>query len=870
MPPAGYPTRGPWVFHSISRDFTFWPTLESISISQEHPEAVANLTCRVVDQNNEFVFVVEDELEATFNGDRIWAGILTGVAEDQLSEFGPRVWEITGEDYTTKLDDAIVRRRTKRKREKVRRRIRWLLRWLKPAIWTLDGREIDVPDTYIEKYDYFGNSVREALQQVADELRLFFYVDLDNTFHMFRTEILAAPFGLDNEAPDYVGTFPFGQFRREYDSVDLQNAVLVEPEKRRHSRWSKDTTSITAYGRQERFISDSNLGKPQQAVNVGERAIAQNKDPQEEDTLRVWEPGLRAGMRVALREVLWDHDENRIIKSVEIVAVDPHDDAGDAYLFSDLTLTDRRPARNRQGAGNKRGRVRHGKPANTDPRNLDDFTDDVAEPTIAEGTEIVSSIGNPYTVRRGVDLDGNDDGPITDDNPYLLFVQSSLGHEPAYDAPNTHRGWWEGEAWYSFTIPAHPASMAGIRVPAASLFSAQGYTASGSATVEMVVRSSAPTDIRQGTAVGIFQIGSTPDIDIPGGLIPSAGGELWVGFRPGWQAHYGAEVTGYFQWPYAMNSSQTDEDGDPYGGYSGRILSPIIIGSATWLVYSSAGGDLGTADTPDKAPFEGGWTWHDGGTEGSPVYGVDNGYLYLRSTTPTGKGFFMKGEYEDDDEPAAPWSDVQWAVEVTFSISAAGLTNQAGQRHIEVTTTGHDEKTVGYIHLGDTYYASGIQVLGPTTNDYEAFTINANTNYRALFDSRSGFMRGKIWLASQRMPANFVVESVMDETEDDADRWALWLRGGNVTGEQIIRVKRVRYLPSAARSGLRVDRELVGRADGLTKKFYVAEQFREGTLRLLVNGTSIAPIDENPDETWGLLDFWPKAGSVIRANYVVD
>lgn len=214
---------------------------------------------------------------------------------------------------------------------------------------------------------------------------------------------------------------------------------------------------------------------------------------------------------------------------------------------------------------------------------------------------------------------------------------------------------------------------------------------------------------------------------------------------------------------------------------------------------------------------------------------------------------------------------MRWGLEVMFDISAAGLTNQAGLRQIEVTTTGHDERTVGLIHLGDMVRAAGLEVLGPTGSDYEAFTISASTRYLALFDSRSSYeMRGRIWNANNRMPANILVRTPLDETEDDADRWSLWLRGGNIVSEQIIRVRRVRYLPSAHRAGMRIDRELVGRADGLTKKFYVNEQFREGTLRLIVNGTAITPEDEDPDEAWGKLDFWPTAGSVIRANYVVD
>lgn len=867
--PEGYPGRGDWLFHSVTRDFDFTPTLESILIAQSHPEGLATISCRVVDEDASLVFANEDEAYATFRGTRIWAGHITVPGETQLQEIGPRVWELTGTDYTAKLDHAIVRREQKRKREKIRRRIRWILNQLRPSVWTLDGKEIDVPDQYVEPYDYYGATIREALQQVADEKRLFFYVDLDNVFHMFRTETIAAPFSLDNEAPDYVSTFPLYEWNRTPDSTELANAILVEPEHRSRARWSKDAESITAYRRHERFISDTNLENAQQATNVGERALAQSKDPEDEATCVVKEPGLRAGMTIGIREAKWDHDFSRIIESVEIHAVDPHDEAGEAMLYQELTLVERKPGRGGRGHSpgqNRNTRTRPGRTADTEPRVLDDFPTDVPAPTITTGTTITSAIGQRWSVSRGVDLSGNDDGPIVTFSPTLAFAQSSIGHEPAYEGANTHRGWWEREAWWHYSVPTHPASPAGHRVTLNPMVSPSGYALAPGVFLEIVVRDSVPTDIRQGTLVGTLPVATTGAVvDIPIGLIPDAGGDVWIGVRAGWQADYGASATGYWTWPYASTATQLDSNGVGYLGRSGRDLAPVLQGSAVWLVYSSAGGDLGSIASPTGAPYQGGNAYHDAGSEGSPVYSVSAGTLQL--TGPGAHGWYVLGSREDDDEPVGAWSDVAWGTEITFSVSSTDATD-TGTRAIEITTTGEGEKTIGTVHLGDTTRAEGISVGGPDVVQYAPVDISTVDRWRALFDSRSGEMRGKLFLATTRQPANWLLRTTMGETEDDADRYALWLRAGADGTPPTIRIHRIRYLPPA-RPGSRVVRELLGRADGLTKRFYPSHAFREGSLRIMVNGTPIAPETEDPDGLWGQLDWWPTTGATIRATYIV-
>ena len=233
-------------------------------------------------------------------------------------------------------------------------------------------------------------------------------------------------------------------------------------------------------------------------------------------------------------------------------------------------------------------------------------------------------------------------------------------------------------------MPTHPASLAGIRLELQT-FNRSGYLLKTGVKLEAVISSTRPTTVRQGIPFATF----APDnawhtVDIGVSAIPAAGTVTYIGIRVMQQANYGERADAW-NWPWMANATQLDDSGVEYMGRSCHGL--VSARNATFLVYSSSGGDLGTADSPAKAPYEGGWTWHDAGSTGSPVYGVADGTLYLRATAPSSKGFLQKGEYEDDDEPPAPWDDVRWGLEVLFDISAAGLTDQAGARNIEVTTT---------------------------------------------------------------------------------------------------------------------------------------------------------------------------------------
>ena len=891
-----YPSKGAWTFRNIDRAFDFFPQLQSVHINQEQPTGLATFEARVVltGPNAGAVFDTEDESEVTYRGGRIWAGHLKGTIEDQADEGAEAAYGISGQDYTAKLGDALIRRRRKRKRERVRRRVKWILSYLRPNIWTLAGKDLsNLPGSnpYVEAYDYYGSSVSEALEHVADELRLHFYIDLDNVFQMFRTDAVAAPFDLDNDAPDLVTTFPFRSWTHEKESL-LGNAVLVEPEQRKLSRWTRDAGSIAAYGRQERFISDSNLGGKIAALNVGARAIAMGADPQEESRLVCWEPGLAPGQTIHVKEAVWSHDFDRIIESVEIRAVDPHDDAGEARLVSALVLTDKRRPRGRHKGGgatsgglNKVIKGRPGATVDTGPYPLDSYARTVAPPTISDGAAVPSiTLAGYIDIGRTHGEVGVDWGPTWHDGAYHppgSYLGSWYnGHtsRPSWTTcaglDNVFTGFKQQEVWYKVTVTAHPADAAGIEVAfhAGVAGGMSGPSYAEAQPLEVVVMSSQPTDMRQGTVIAELMPGQDQTVMVPMSVVPAEGAVLYMGYRTKWEANSKDDPTDYscgWTWPFMGNAIDLDSEAVPYQGYSGRCGVTIPTG-AIWQAWDSSAADMGSIPVGGKAPWEGGNTLIDAGSEGEgDAWGMD-GDFFVSASSPSGKGIYVVGHREDDDEPDGPWSDVAWAHELHFTLDAHGSLSDAGTRSIESTTTGEGESAIGRVHLGDTSHAEGISVLGPTIEDYIAKALTLDVRWIAKFDTRSGrYVRGKLWKKSDGEPAQWDVQALLSETEDALDRWTLWLRAGNDASAQGVRVHKTRAFAGAS-AGQRLVKEWIGYASGTDKRFPTAHQYRENTLRAYVNGIGVAPdYQDGANATFGL-DFWPTTRSAMRATYIVD
>lgn len=337
-----YPSKGEWEFRNTTQGINFWPTLESIDITDGNPEDNATFSCSIVDPAASIDFEDEDQIWVKFGGVKIFAGHVKTCGFTYMSEAGPRVYQIEAQDYTAKLDDSVIDHPKSRGSEDLDDRVAWVLSFLNYSITTAG---VNLPSVTSEKAEYDGMTVREALEQLADEHRLSFYVDYEKDLHLFRDETITAPFELNDDDPDYAASFPYTEWTHTLDSVELNNAVYVQGDK--HTDWVTDGASIATYGRQERSINDSELTSTTRIQNAGLRALAENKDPQIDGSLVCREPGLQSGMTFGLTNDLWASrvDGAYIITSVTIEAVDPHDSETKAYLKCTVEYSDRRRAR---------------------------------------------------------------------------------------------------------------------------------------------------------------------------------------------------------------------------------------------------------------------------------------------------------------------------------------------------------------------------------------------------------------------------------------------------------------------------------------------------------------------------------------------
>ena len=437
-----YPSRVTWDFRNLTKSFDFWPTLPSIQISDDALD-ITVCSLEVVDVNASIDFDDEDEIRVRANGVKIFGGHIKSCGKSMRSEVGPRTYGLQMQDYTAKLDDSVIDHEKTRRKEDVADRVAWILSFLNYSITTSN---VSLPSGDVDAAEYGGMTVREALDQVADEMRLSYFVDFDKDLHMFRTETITAPFSLDDLTPDFIDSFPYTEFEEVTDSVELAERVYVQGEKRQ--LW------VGTPGGQERSINDSELRTTAQLTAAGDRAIAENGTPQVDANLMCREPGLRAGMTVALKHDLWDLDRNYIVVGVEITAVDPHDENEEALLYSAVRLSDRRRARPRKN--------RRTKPTDSDVEDGDPVTVERWCHEAFSGRLGLASAFHYESIADEADFAGPD-GPINhtiqqNSNPYNIPWTAGV-------CPLGLGGWGgKGfrEQWFSFD-PGDLVGVVGLR-----------------------------------------------------------------------------------------------------------------------------------------------------------------------------------------------------------------------------------------------------------------------------------------------------------------------------------------------------------------------------------------------------------------------
>ena len=195
---------------------------------------------------------------------------------------------------------------------------------------------------------------------------------------------------------------------------------------------------------------------------------------------------------------------------------------------------------------------------------------------------------------------------------------------------NAFTGWVYTEKWITVTVPAHPADMAGMMVNVKA-HNGGGMAFHQATAGEVVVSSTQPTDMRQGTVVGETAIDNVSrDVFIPGEHIPAEGGTLYIGVRPRHQFNLGGWSCGW-TWPFSANPGQLDRQGVDYLGGSGRFnFDWNTLAWRTWDVLGAALGDTNSSgdDEYEERP------WTELG--GSGTREIVNGSFQVESTAPAG------------------------------------------------------------------------------------------------------------------------------------------------------------------------------------------------------------------------------------------
>jgi len=242
--------------------------------------------------------------------------------------------------------------------------------------------------------------------------------------------------------------------------------------------------------------------------------------------------------------------------------------------------------------------------------------------------------------------------------------------------------------------------------------------------------------------------------------------------------------------------------------------------------------------------------------------------IRVTATSASSIGWYANGGLATEP-PYSPWSSPGgWRADLWFEVDALGSLSEAGVRNIELRARSPYRDTTMIVHLGDTASPAGISLLGPVESAFTAVTLTEDVKWVATMDSRSGFLRGKLWPLYPIEPANWDIEVPMTPVaEDEVDQIDLTVRLGNVTSEQSVTIHRLEGTLAAADRNLMLG-EMIGLADGETKTFYASHKYNPYTLRGLVNGVAVMPRYADPDTTSFTLDNQPTAGMVIRARYV--
>lgn len=557
-----------WSFRNVTRSFDFWPSLDSISITDGHPEEQATFSCVVEDTLAALTFANEDVVRVTVDGGAgavtIFEGPCKVVTLGDHGRSGPRTYSLEGNDWTPLLQDDLVDTAAPWPAESAAARLTRILAFHTKGITVAFS---DLPSEDVERQDGpLGSSVLDCLDQFAQELELSYYVDFAKGLHIFRTETISAPFDLISDTPAPPDSYPFWDWTHPQESSELGNAALVIGDK--DYGFIVDTGSVATYGRKEFSVQDGTLKSDTAIARAGARALANESQPIITGSLAIAQAGLRAGMTVSIDHHLWPQvlaAAPYIVTSVEIVALDPHDADDTAQIRVTVGYTDRRRPK---GKGGRAG-------------GGDASDEDVPGGGGAIGLTLREML------HQQDPLEPNPSLSLVYGNPTTKQIAERIYHNLPYTTVGCPlgtggwSGWQRREAWYEFDPGALSDDELGLRftIPAAN--PADVWGVAGDRLYVYGIAHLQPTDVGQFEALGdVSWVDAGATVVVPAGLLEPNATNYFV-IAPGWRS-----------WKNGFYCSQDLLDGahGPAGaaasggeGNSGRVVAPVVTARLVML-----------------------------------------------------------------------------------------------------------------------------------------------------------------------------------------------------------------------------------------------------------------------------------------------
>ena len=191
-----------------------------------------------------------------------------------------RIIHILATDYNSLLDRAIVVSDKRVAGESDKARLTYLMTTYGPQ-FSSDYTKITTLTASMVAQKFVALTLRQAIERVLGQAstKSSYFVDPTGRLNTYdRTVVTAAPFNVRVGTP-LGGELAPDEFSVDNDASNLANAIYIVGATAAGSGWFTDTTSISTYGRRERFFNAPDADTAAKAKQLGLAVLADQKNP---------------------------------------------------------------------------------------------------------------------------------------------------------------------------------------------------------------------------------------------------------------------------------------------------------------------------------------------------------------------------------------------------------------------------------------------------------------------------------------------------------------------------------------------------------------------------------------------------------------